>query len=307
MPVDYSKWDAIELSDDEDFECHPNVDKKSMIRWKQAQIHMKRKDLNDKIQALNLENEMSKRIIKLLQDSEINQDLTVKIQELNKEFEKKVYDIVMQGRNPQWDYPIPNEFLKKRIDLNQLSKEITPENKNSKIQELNARINLVKEELEKDEIEKSKKITSDTIKTGFDSSKISKKVVKEKVVETIHEPKNIKETVDMQENDDEKDYITYKPAENFAYLKGLDASLKALSINPELIGQKYSDEVLAEAFRLEMKGKSDEAFNCVQQSLILQYCGLLGKDGISLFFKRYYDARVNRAFNLSLARVIISF
>lgn len=37
--VDYSKWDNIELSDDEDIECHPNIDKKSFVRMRQRQIH----------------------------------------------------------------------------------------------------------------------------------------------------------------------------------------------------------------------------------------------------------------------------
>ncbi|KAE8208191.1 hypothetical protein CF327_g7161, partial [Tilletia walkeri] len=42
MPLNYSKWDNIELSDDSDVEVHPNVDKKSFIRWKQRDIHEKR-------------------------------------------------------------------------------------------------------------------------------------------------------------------------------------------------------------------------------------------------------------------------
>ena len=32
-PFDYSKWDNIELSDDED-DCHPNIDKESWFRMK---------------------------------------------------------------------------------------------------------------------------------------------------------------------------------------------------------------------------------------------------------------------------------
>jgi len=40
MPVDYSKWDKLEISDDEDIECHPNIDKASMIRWHQAALHL---------------------------------------------------------------------------------------------------------------------------------------------------------------------------------------------------------------------------------------------------------------------------
>ncbi|WFD34549.1 hsp90 co-chaperone Cdc37 [Malassezia cuniculi] len=40
--LNYSKWDNIELSDDSDIEVHPNVDKKSFIRWKQRDIHENR-------------------------------------------------------------------------------------------------------------------------------------------------------------------------------------------------------------------------------------------------------------------------
>ena len=40
--LNYAKWDNLELSDDSDIEVHPNVDKKSFIRWKQRDIHEKR-------------------------------------------------------------------------------------------------------------------------------------------------------------------------------------------------------------------------------------------------------------------------
>ncbi|KAH9069799.1 Cdc37 N terminal kinase binding-domain-containing protein, partial [Lactarius deliciosus] len=32
MPLNYSKWDQLEVSDDSDIEGHPDVDKKSLIR-----------------------------------------------------------------------------------------------------------------------------------------------------------------------------------------------------------------------------------------------------------------------------------
>ncbi|WFD49320.1 hsp90 co-chaperone Cdc37 [Malassezia furfur] len=40
--LNYAKWDNLELSDDSDIEVHPNVDKKSFVRWKQRDIHEKR-------------------------------------------------------------------------------------------------------------------------------------------------------------------------------------------------------------------------------------------------------------------------
>lgn len=55
MPVDYSKWDALELSDDSDIEVHPNVDKRSFIRAKQNQIHLERQQRRHNIEALKYE------------------------------------------------------------------------------------------------------------------------------------------------------------------------------------------------------------------------------------------------------------
>ncbi|KAG7088346.1 hypothetical protein E1B28_012350 [Marasmius oreades] len=49
MPLNYSKWDQLELSDDSDIEGHPNVDKRSLIRWKQRDIHEKRESRKHKI------------------------------------------------------------------------------------------------------------------------------------------------------------------------------------------------------------------------------------------------------------------
>ena len=55
MVVNYSKWDALELSDDSDIEVHPNVDKRSFIRAKQNQIHMERDKRRHEIKTLKYE------------------------------------------------------------------------------------------------------------------------------------------------------------------------------------------------------------------------------------------------------------
>jgi cell division cycle protein 37 len=55
MPLNYSKWDQLELSDDSDIEGHPNVDKRSLIRWKQRDIHEKREMRKTKIASLSAE------------------------------------------------------------------------------------------------------------------------------------------------------------------------------------------------------------------------------------------------------------
>jgi len=47
------------------------------------------------------------------------------------------------------------------------------------------------------------------------------------------------------------------------------------------------DALLVAAFDAETNGRSAYAKNCVHQSLLLQYCEKLGKDGPALFFRRY--------------------
>src|ERR1700742_1596179 len=59
MPVDYGKWDALELSDDSDIEVHPNVDKRSFIRAKQAQIHQERERRKHQIATLKYERQIN--------------------------------------------------------------------------------------------------------------------------------------------------------------------------------------------------------------------------------------------------------
>ncbi|KAJ3087188.1 hsp90 co-chaperone Cdc37 [Quaeritorhiza haematococci] len=176
------------------------------------------------------------------------------------------------------------------------------------ISALQARQADVDKEIAKEEAEKNKKITSENMfKEGFNKTALNKNASKSasttttskgQSIETIHDPSKKAESSMYDEKAAaaaersesqaaEADYITYKPAEDFSHItSGFEASFKFLSAHPEIATQQYSDEVLAEAFRLQMRGEKEKARNAVQQALILQYCGLLGKDGISLFFSR---------------------
>ena len=66
-PLSYSKWDNIELSDDEDIEVHPNIDKASFIRWKQADIHRKREERKLRIQQHRQEHETNAGLLERVQ------------------------------------------------------------------------------------------------------------------------------------------------------------------------------------------------------------------------------------------------
>lgn len=47
-----------------------------------------------------------------------------------------------------------------------------------------------------------------------------------------------------------------------------------------------SDALLVAAFTAQGEGKSKYAKQCVHQSLLIQYCEKLGRDGVGIFFKK---------------------
>lgn len=95
MPIDYSKWDKIELSDDSDIEVHPNVDKNSFIKWKQRDIHEKRQQRNLEIKSILVQlttyvslNNRVDFLLENLSDKDILNDKVI-LEVLNKEFDPK--------------------------------------------------------------------------------------------------------------------------------------------------------------------------------------------------------------------------
>mgnify|MGYP000312436054 CR=1 FL=1 len=68
-----------------------------------------------------------------------------------------------------------------------------------------------------------------------------------------------------------------------------EEAYRFLGSHKELIreGQgSATDALLVEAFSAEQKGQKDRARKCVEKALLIQYCQKLGKDGVSLFFKK---------------------
>jgi cell division cycle protein 37 len=91
------------------------------------------------------------------------------------------------------------------------------------------------------------------------------------------------------EDDDEDDQdIEMSPeATKFSKIKGFEDSYTYLKNHASIINEKNSDSILGQAFTAQLKGDEGYAKNCVIQSLMIQYCGQLGKDGVNLFFARY--------------------
>ncbi|KAJ3181844.1 hsp90 co-chaperone Cdc37 [Gaertneriomyces sp. JEL0708] len=326
MPVDYSKWDKLELSDDEDFECHPNVDKASMVRWRQAQIHQQRKERKDKIAALKRESTANNRAITAFNNlvsielsslEEVKAQLSSFCSECatwDKQLQDEYFQAMMKDREDRWGPPEPDNFLWSRVTYEKMAKDILElltvadfkqvfeHAVDTTVTGLSDRQKAVDAEIQKEEAEAKAKLTTDDIKEGFSKTILSKsnaptttaaKAPSDKtqtVMETIHSPKSTPSEPSSHATsageEDDADYITYPPAQEFSEFTDLDKSYEFLGKHPEIVTQKHSDMILAEAFRKEMEGQPGAAQRCVKQALLLQYCSLLGKDGVSLFFHR---------------------
>jgi cell division cycle protein 37 len=322
MVLDYSKWDQLELSDDSDIEVHPNVDKRSFIRAKQAQIHQQREQRRHDIKTLKYERIINDglltRIDKLLESLKKHEDSSASPDEF-------IFQTIMEfASDPAEDQaPTPPEGIYQNEPeqpkysqmmsslVDQVKKEFEdskPDNlfkayiqgvqgHKDKVQGLQTQLFERLAQLEKEE---GSKITSDQLHEGFNQSHVSKAAEKAKAapakqteVELLNPGAG--SSASNAANDDEGDdddpaNVEISPlAKKFAHLRPNDYSayLQFISENPQIVAEKETDGLLVEAFNSQMKGEEDYARQCVHQGLLLQYCRSLGPDGIKLFFSRY--------------------
>ena len=325
MVVDYRKWDALEVSDDSDIEVHPNVDKRSFIRAKQNQIHQQRWQRRHEIETLKYEriinDGMLVHINRLLQVLRQHEDSTCDPEELVFQFliDSTDPDDDEPPQPPEGVHAQEKEQLKYSQMMSSLVDQVKKEVDESKADHrFNAYIKGVEGHMDKVlklqqellgrlaqlEKEEKSKITSDDIHTGFDSSFVTKPgqspaKAKTGTVELLN-PGVKKDDFAAPssgadadvEDEGEEDAENIRPSElgkRFAKIKPGDyrACLQFISEHPEIVAERETDGLLIEAFNSQMEGRSEHASQCVHQALLLQYCRSLGRDGISLFFKRY--------------------
>lgn len=350
MPVDYSKWDALELSDDSDIEVHPNVDKRSFIRAKQTQIHQQRLERKHRITTLQYERVINDGLLARI-------DALLKALESHKaEIEGKkdadsvdevVFDCLSDvagdtslgedqppgappGIHAKEQQPSYSKMMGALVD--QVKEQVEKTNAEGParyiayIREVGSHNQKVKQlqkdlivELSKLEKEESSKITSESIHTGFDTSHVSKakaappeaaatktgkaaqtELPNASSVEQIGGPTpgngseadvedGAQNPAPGEEDEDMEASATGKAFGRIAY-GDYKASLQFIGQHPEILVERETDGLLAEAFNAQMNAKtkkdSDYARQCVHQALLLQYCRQLGKDGVGLFFQR---------------------
>ncbi|GAW24945.1 hypothetical protein ANO14919_145410 [Xylariales sp. No.14919] len=320
MPVDYSKWDNLELSDDSDIEVHPNVDKRSFIRAKQNQIHAERQQRRLQIETYKYERVINDGLIKRI--SGLLAALRANAAEAESNQAEVAFRAVMESAGSPEDDKVPTPPAGVRTDVgeaptytkmmaalldqvNGTLNEKSPEDRyTAMIEEIENHLNKVQDlqnqllanlsDLEKEE---SRKITSESIHTGFDSSYVAKSTPStsgEKKDDSKIELLNPNFSASKPEEskaagDDDDDEIEASPdARKFADIKASEyrESHAFLSSHPSILSEKETDGILVMAFDAQLQNKDDVARNYIHQALLLQYCRSLGKDGVALFFKR---------------------
>lgn len=69
-------------------------------------------------------------------------------------------------------------------------------------------------------------------------------------------------------------------------LRGYQQSWDFIKDHRDVVVPGASDALLVAAFEAQSKGDARYAQQCVNQSLLLQYCEKLGRDGVTVFFRK---------------------
>ncbi|KAL1950722.1 hypothetical protein VTO73DRAFT_5846 [Trametes versicolor] len=325
MPLNYSKWDKLELSDDSDIETHPNVDKKSLVRWKQRDIHEKR--------------EMRKlHIAQLKADIACNEVLRPRLVQIAADVEAQgpphFSQLVERFKtNPSPDKPPSNAPEQKSYDemLLSLMLQVWEEAKQKGVEKDSPKLaealvaglkaHLVRmdehqakmrKDLADEEEEQHKKITMEDLHEGFESHYVPPKPAPPPVKGAIGSDKPKKTVTEIEvlnpkgvdaapfaeastskaaaaEDEDDDGLPELTPAlEGFSHLpiRGYEESWEYIKAHRDVYVPGASDALLVAAFRAQSAGKAKWAQQCVHQSLLLQYSEKLGKDGPSMLFRK---------------------
>ncbi|KAI0755236.1 hypothetical protein C8Q80DRAFT_1143839 [Daedaleopsis nitida] len=172
----------------------------------------------------------------------------------------------------------------------------------------------LRKDLAHEEEEAHKKITSEDIHEGFDSHYVPPKPAPAPIKGAIHDKpkKTVTEyetlnskgvdaapfaepaasssksaAADAEAEYDELPELT-PSLEGFSRLpvRGYEQSWEFIKAHRDVYVPGASDALLVAAFRAQSDGDAKWAQQCVHQSLLLQYCEKLGKDGPSMFFRK---------------------
>lgn len=155
------------------------------------------------------------------------------------------------------------------------------------------------------EVEEGQKITSEGIRTGFDSSHVNKIGQEENKSQQQHyqpsqkslevlNPDAATNTPANTANNTADDLPSLTPSMATLAripLRQYKALVELIAADKTLLSDVTTDALFVEAFNAGMEKKSTHALQCVNAGLFIQYCNKLGKDGLSLFMQRLTQAR----------------
>ncbi|CAI1829493.1 hypothetical protein SEUBUCD646_0B02900 [Saccharomyces eubayanus] len=299
MAIDYSKWDKIELSDDSDVEVHPNVDKKSFIKWKQQSIHEQRFKRNQDIKNLETQVDMyshlNKRVDKILSTLPEKDlvDLSAVTKFLNANFDKSEKN---KGENVDPEIATYNEMVEDLFE--QLSKDLAKEGKDSRDASLlknsilkhRAKIDSVTIDAKKklDELykERNAHISSDDFHTGFDSSFMNKKKEEAEKLEAAASsaPKSTSDSSILNKlvkSSTPQAFIKFEDdpmklaeeTEEFGkiHVNEYSKSQKFLLEHLPIISEQQKDALMMKAFEYQLHGDDMMTLQVIHQSELMAY------------------------------------
>ncbi|KAK4249147.1 Cdc37 N terminal kinase binding-domain-containing protein [Corynascus novoguineensis] len=270
--VDYSKRDALELSDDSDIEVHPNVDKRTFIQAKQHQIHMERQQRKRQIQALQHESAVNDALLQRLhvlaaslesqRDGSASNHSNLSPAEVAFQTAMRMLATIIDEVTKALDEKQTEKHPRYEAFTQELGIHVR------KIQDLQAEL---ARKLGTLELQDANKIASESYHVGFDSSYVNKTKPGDA---TKQETKRIRASPAAK-------LFAQIPASNYR------ASRDYLLSHPEVLqNESKSDGLFIEAYYV-MLDQNDEkrAWQYVHKPLLLQYTRMLGHDGVALFFK----------------------
>ncbi|KAL7337041.1 Cdc37 N terminal kinase binding-domain-containing protein [Rhodotorula toruloides] len=319
--LNYNKWDNLQLSDDSDIKVHPNVDKCSMIRWKQRDIHEKREQRKLKLKQFETEVPMNDSLIKridgLISSTKAGGTAFVAKEVLRLKaalpykYEEKKF---ANNKQPSEDHMIVSLLSQVITAVQKKEQEsggsnVEAERADRLIKELEWHKQRMADrqkeiEQEKEEIDREQKkwITSEDIRTGWDSKTVPTPSVQPKPAPPAASSSKGKKTETVIETLNSPG--ASGDSSNEAHLPPLTPSALALSriapldwdthqqaivADPSLLTEETGDALMVEAFSQAMKGTKvgeKRATECIEKALVGQYCRSLGRDGVALFFRR---------------------
>ncbi|KAG5458279.1 MAG: Cdc37 N terminal kinase binding-domain-containing protein, partial [Olpidium bornovanus] len=294
--LNYSKWDHIELSDDEDIECHPNVDKKSLIRWKQQEIHRQREERNAKIKDLTAETETNVVLLGRLESllSEMPRALSSSaaaespVAAVNRSSDElkaagerpdaarhapgaPAYDTMVAALLVQIASEATKEAGAGEGGAKPPAEEDDPTRRArqaeailKKLEEHKAKLvsrqQQALEELLKTKKEAESKLSVDDLcKPGFDCTVTFPVAFSASLQTDAIAPAGSTGGGGDDDDEEEEDIVTSDVAREFSKLDSLEKSFAFISKHPYIVSESKSDEILAAAFEAQMLGKEKTA------------------------------------------------